>query len=416
MDLAQKIAKTCKFDPSETINYDNLDRRTNKVFSTLNDIVKDLLDMTDDNVSIAAARVLDKNWSLVWPWMVALARAMVDNPLPLSSEGFKAIREFTTLASAILSYLTHTSVTRFKEVRNELMLFIEATPGILAILIELWLRLGELDLGEDATSSLLNAIGLFLQTLTKDQEVTHRRLPLKVRDDLAQVLSTTRTKIPRTILTGIAQRLSLSNPDFSQLRFLAMLFNILLVSFPRYFRIREFAPAEVAIRWVSLILQKLTFRSSKSSVSQNQSSTAEALCSIECLHFFVTYITQNVYLAIPALDEGLLLHVFKLQNLVFRHLLPVLHKPFSSTCPVAHVELLFGSLADIAVHRPIMVRLVRWIRKIKTLGLDDWIKKLAEANHPVAKKWTLLVDETCKRGSISRNFMCDPGYLCRTLM
>ncbi|KAL0572340.1 hypothetical protein V5O48_009630 [Marasmius crinis-equi] len=402
----------CRPKPPNKVDFDKFDGRTKQVFATFSRVVDDLMDEEDYLVPMAAARALERNWSLIWPWLVALTRAMVDDPPPSTPEGFRTLKMFIMMASVLLVYTTWVSDHIGDEeilVQDELVPLIESTPGILAILTEIWWRTSEMNLGGQEAKGPLHGIGLYLITLTRGMGTGSERVFTgEALAALESVLNTTCRHLYRAILKGIADEVALSCPDFTILRFHVMYLNMLRSTFPKSMTVPGLV-AQGAIRWVLSVIMKLTIRSFEPYESYKHSDSVKALCLGECLQFLLFCTSHDLYTEIPVLDGGFLIHITKLQRLLvdYRHPLPNMPTP-----PASLVITLLQLFTNGAIHRPIMVRLVRWIRKLEGNRLQQGlVQALTRIGYP--EIWSTLVEETHRRASTCRRFLFPASFMCR---
>ncbi|KAL0068226.1 hypothetical protein AAF712_004611 [Marasmius tenuissimus] len=415
MRLFERVVKNCRVRTPTTINFDELEYHTGQVISTLYDVKDALLGVGDLALAAAAFRALEQNWPLIWRWMVVLTKGILKDPAPSTPSGLANARKFVEMSSILLVYSTHNSTRGDAENTDALLRLSQSHPKILVHATELWLRVSELQLGDDVVGPLMHVIGLFLETLVKSGGESGRILKGEPKDKLEIFFTTTNFDLTGTLLKGIALEASRSAPDFNTLRHHFMYINILTLSFsPALLELRASARMGILPR-ISLTIKSLSRRRFQPFDPQKQSNYAKYLCLLECLQLLTVTILANAYLAIPLLDGGLLLHIFQLKDVVVEHVRHALSHP--GLCNPAFVTTrLFACLKQRAVHRPLMVRLVSSIRKVQKLGLDNWDNPLFAPDapfHSLREQWDdLAVEVTFRNASISAKLTWEAYRSC----
>ncbi|KAJ8075724.1 hypothetical protein PM082_021354 [Marasmius tenuissimus] len=416
MRLFERVVKNCRVRTPTTINFDELGYHTGQVISTLYDVKDALLGVGGLALAAAAAfRALEQNWPLIWRWMVVLTKGILKDPAPSTPSGLANARKFVEMSSILLVYSTHNSTRGDAENTDALLRLSQSHPKILVHATELWLRVSELQLGDDVVGPLMHVIGLFLETLVKSGGESGRILKGAPKDKLEIFFTTTNFDLTGTLLKGIALEASRSAPDFNTLRHHFMYINILTLSFsPALLELRASARMGILPR-ISLTIKSLSRRRFQPFDPQKQSNYAKYLCLLECLQLLTVTILANAYLAISLLDGGLLLHIFQLKDVVVEHVRHALSHP--GLCNPAFVTTrLFACLKQRAIHRPLMVRLVSSIRKVQKLGLDNWDNPLFAPDapfHSLREQWDdLAVEVTFRNASISAKLTWEAYRSC----
>ncbi|KAL0068206.1 hypothetical protein AAF712_004591 [Marasmius tenuissimus] len=411
MGLRHDLAKNFRSKPPNKINFDDLNSQTKQVLTTLGHAAEALVDENGGTEAVeAVANTMDRNWSLIWPWMDVVVRAVQENPSPSTSEGFQVLQTFCAMASVILVYpASNPAYEDDRESQEKLAHLVGLYPTVLPHLMSIWVRATEFELGHGIVAGALHAIALCLEALTGNEqafEQAHQRaLQGEVLKAFGNVIHGGKLNVSRTFLKGIAHELSLPSPDFKVL-YEQFLFSNISISSASVGA--ECAPwnAAVSIRLVCSILEKLSLPSHRFRPydPRKQSSTAKAMCLVECLHFIAAQLGMDAYLGIPVVDGGLLLHICKLKGVIADHLFLAPDKEQKYTTmlrsPFFHTSSLFHMLARCSMHRPVAVRVWRSLQKIENLGLDNWdglndrgtglIERIKEA-------WKSLKDEAGQR-------------------
>ncbi|KAJ8075705.1 hypothetical protein PM082_021335 [Marasmius tenuissimus] len=361
-----------------------------------------------DDVAASAItfRALDQNWSFIWPWMVAITKGILKNPAPSAPSGLENARKFVDVSAILLVYPIYNPTRQHNafEAANALVRLNQSHPNILILMTNIWLRASKLGLGDDVVGSLMHGIGLSLEALTESGGEGARLLEGSSRDELEAFLTTTSFDLMGTLLKGFMLEASRPSPDINILSMSLTLDILRHVDLTR----RDVIPV------ISLAFKTLTRRHFQPFDPQKQSSYAKYLCLVESLQLLTYTIITNMYQAIPLLEEGLLVHIFQLRGVVIEHVHHVLAHPgirnpaFTTTC-------LFSILGQRSIHRPLMVRLVNSMRKVRKLALDNWDHPLFGPNailYSWRERWDNLREATFRHESISAKFMSKAHLLC----
>ncbi|KAK1230774.1 hypothetical protein PQX77_006123 [Marasmius sp. AFHP31] len=412
MGLRHDLAKNCRSKPPKKVDFDNLNSQTKQVLRTLGLAAEALVDENGGAETVkTVADAMDRNWSLIWPWMDVMVRTIQENPSPSTSEGFLVLQTFYAMAPLILTYPASNPADDDDrhQSQGKLAHLVESYPTVLLHLISIWVRATEFELGYTIVAGVLHAIALCLEALTGNekaveqtqQRVLHGEVLKAFRDTILDL----KLNLTGAFLKVIAHELSLPFPDFKLLYEQFLFSNITISSLLVGAESTPWKAAE-SIRWVCLILEKLNLPAHRFQPydPQKHSSTVKAMCLVECLHFITTQLAMDAYLGIPVLDGGLLLRICRVKDVVADHLFlsPDAEQKYSTMLrsPFFHTTYLLHTLSRCSMHRPVAVRVLRSMRKIESLGLDGWdglddrgtglIKKIQDS-------WQSLKDEASQR-------------------
>ncbi|KAK1230924.1 hypothetical protein PQX77_005955 [Marasmius sp. AFHP31] len=395
MSLEYRLTSYFRSKPPSKLDFDRFDTKISHVFETLDKAANALV--YSPTSALPAVRSLDKHWSSVWPWMRALARALIDNPLPSTPKGVVYAQQFPAIASVILIYPIYNSAcSESGELQGELDPIVKSAPDVLALTIELWLYAQEMDLGR-ATDALLHACGLFLQTHTPFMTLNNRKIEGKVLESLETMVrsSQTRWNPVKSFVKGLQQEASRHELKFNTIRYTFMYMNM-LTSSTDILSVHVLC-VEGGIRWACTLLDRLSscYRpgGGKDSLAYFDE---KAQCMVEFMAFFHKFIFIDAYFALPMLDGGVLVSVLKAKDLLIED-----SKSGAASTSIG-VAFQFSSwlkfLTLTCLHRPMFVRVVRSFKKIKAMGLstDDDYFDICGAFKP---SWLDLQEEVSKRRS-----------------
>ncbi|KAJ8075697.1 hypothetical protein PM082_021327 [Marasmius tenuissimus] len=405
MGLLQDFVKICLSTPPNNIDFDNFDSQTAHAHDTLIRVAQ----IIDDDfhpsspMSLALVETLDRYWSSVWTWIAALARGMQHKHFPSTELGRQRTEMFVGFGTDLLLYPVGNPLRDTEAKRKKLEALVESTPMIVTALIGIWQHACEIGLNEVPTSKLLDSISVFLILLNMENEIHERGLPSRALEELGTSMEARRWDVSRVNMKGIIHELSLASPDFTVIRDHLLVTNILVASLGTR---GNHTPTREAVRWVCTVMKKLALRRYNPFDPQKQSKDVKITCLVECLLYITHSLATDVYLGISALDAGLLLHICKLKDLMNGHwkIYSPLDTKDSKVVPAIQTAVLLRALTRYLIHQPILVRVVRWMKKIKRLGLDDWdgIEDPQDAGIAETLKvhWAALEDEALRRESV----------------
>ncbi|KAK1217033.1 hypothetical protein PQX77_020307 [Marasmius sp. AFHP31] len=209
MRLAERIAKNCCSRPPSNLNLDNLEPHTDQVISTLWD-AKEALIGCEDNMAVAIAtyRALDRHWSSIWPWMLALSRGLLNQAAPSTPSELTNTKRLALMLSILLAYPVYNPANwRHSDAactvpENVLDSLIQSHPSILVLFTKIWLLADELELGDIILASLTEPITLISENSTKSAGKFGgtRILEDKPRDELEAIFTETNFDLPGALL------------------------------------------------------------------------------------------------------------------------------------------------------------------------------------------------------------------------
>ncbi|KAL0577415.1 hypothetical protein V5O48_004581 [Marasmius crinis-equi] len=317
------------------------------------------------------AQAVTQNWSSIWPWIVAISKGIVGRPSVVFSEG--VITKFLANLPTLLIYpaaLPHSNP------REELEFLLESTPEILAFATEMWLYTSQ-DAGlagSNIAESFCNIAGVLLESHTNNQPSDFSaRMLGDVAQEFQRILRDTRWDFPGILMTEIIQGLRRRRVRVATLRSRIIFLTILIKS-------------------------KLSSPTYSRPTPDNFNFDDAATCVAECIKFVFLAAETDAYALIPALESGLLVSILKAKDLIIED---SKRRPSSEAGVVFVCALLFNACLERLLHRPILIRVVRSIRKVQAAGLDSdegW-----NAVRALKLIWNGLRDEALRRYAALRD-------------
>ncbi|KAJ8075708.1 hypothetical protein PM082_021338 [Marasmius tenuissimus] len=413
MDLENRFRSYFYIRPPTKIDFDDLDPEAKNVFTSLEKITDALLDRIDTGTASTTVRQLDRYWACVWHWIRAFSRSLIDGPLPITPEGVANARYFTCVVSLLVVYPTCSSTFR-GTLRGELKPIINSTPEILALMTELWLYAREAEPGKTA-ESLLHACNLFLETCIQEAPSNVRRLQGKVFEKLEAVLKPRHLELPLAFVSALVSEAS--RPGETKILTIQETLTYINILVSSKLLTLQDLHARDAIRWATILFHRVVTSSDfqpggEDSRHMHPAYAKERIqCVLEYMSLFHNFFARDVFYSIPALDEGILISVWRAKSLVIED-----SKTGRTTTPSSitfHFSFLFKALTANSLHRSILVRVIRSLKKIKDMGLD----RLEDGDNSgickhFKKWWSVIQSEVTKRqrfGYLSSS--CEPSLI-----
>ncbi|KAL0572336.1 hypothetical protein V5O48_009626 [Marasmius crinis-equi] len=361
-------------NPPNQIDLNALGGRCEGILDTLEMAAASLL--AGDARSPAIVRGLEKHWPRVWRWIHAIGKAVVENPHPLSSgKGIAAARCLTASVANLFLYPIFRPGCDGQE-SNVLVPLIKATPALLAFTAELWLWTAEVlvDVEPRIPQLLMQTIStLLLNYKTIASNSASRNLKAETECHLFHVLQDERWDLHQTFVQAIIRDIRDPLLESRGPHWTVSFLNFLIIG-TRHLRIGKLIRKD-AIQWVLLLME--TYTSLPVTISTRNERECKMDLMAGCLIFIKTCIKTDVYFFLQALDEGLLLIICKVKDLL-RNRDPLMIDEDGSSVNAETVSLLVLEFEEMlwfftvtVLYCSILVRAVRWIRRIKDLGFND---------------------------------------------
>ncbi|KAK1225191.1 hypothetical protein PQX77_011871 [Marasmius sp. AFHP31] len=377
--------------PPVRVDYDRFDTNTEKAFSTLVKTSKTVRSGDAD-----CHDLLSTHWLRAWPWFRSFAHAVLHHEQPKTSSGFNSLIKFVDSASTIIVHPTIPFPSEIGMLARSSML--KSTPEVVALTFELWLYATQMNLSSSLT--LLTAIGLLFDGDVGHQMSHKRALTGRALSQLEKVLGKGRWDIPGTVVQELILVLSAASGaevDCLTLHNLVRIPNALI-------RLTNILPlpswnAKDAIRWISVLLRKL-LSFPRDSFDYRERPEVITECAVECMSYIEYCATADAYFLIPVLHSGILLSFMKARDLLVKDAKAV--NPDPTRTLTFHFSMICKLLLFRILHRPISVRLTRWVRKICNANLDE-MNDIPFTVAPLSDfrdAWTALKNEVLRRSSV----------------
>ncbi|KAL0572494.1 hypothetical protein V5O48_009459 [Marasmius crinis-equi] len=354
------LAKDFRPKPPGSVDPDRLDQREAKALGSLNMLCDALQKRW---VGSSTYHFVEDNWSKIWPWIVSLCRGVVDRPLPLTVMGVEAASQIISIAPVFFTYpLTQPDSSDFYALLKPLL---DSTPRVFALATEMWLHGSTIE--HRSREYLTNAVGLLLEAHAKMTMMSLSLPPGEATSAFFKVvLDTGRWDVPAVCIRGIISDLTQPPINCYTLRSNLIILSLLARGTslsPKY--IPKLLQKD-AVRWAAVVVAKLSSPKNYHT-GQGYEFNDVAVSIREAIQFLYLCLQYDAYYAISALDNGILVSIFKLREIITADS----HRRHSATSSLAaSICLLLNQLTIVLVHQSVLVRALRNFKKIDRLAPD----------------------------------------------
>ncbi|KAK1219260.1 hypothetical protein PQX77_018026 [Marasmius sp. AFHP31] len=378
--------------PPSRIDPYNLDYASRKAAEAFRQTAVDLLHYHLVDATIGA---LTRNWSRVWPWIKVYSKGVLDTPSSAASKNATIIAFLESLPLLLTYPARSPHCTNPHDVLEPIL---KSTPEILAVATEMWLYSHEAGLADTEIAELLsNVSDILLKTHTQHDKALLIHVKGEVWVELERVLNQPRWDIPHFLVTQIVRFAGMPRIDCVGLGSVLCFMNALSnsASDSTMFRLGSFL-AKDGIRWLCKIYARLSSPTYSRPVPTNTQFDHVAVCLLQCLAFICHAAHWNAYSLIPALDGGLLVSMFKAQDLLLED---IRRRGTTYHSVIVGCVVILNLTATCLVHRPILVRVLQSIRKVQALDLDsdDHMDRFAGHNERFRILWSTIKQEAQRR-------------------
>ncbi|KAL0565400.1 hypothetical protein V5O48_016622, partial [Marasmius crinis-equi] len=406
MNLGNVIQRDTRPKPPARIDYDRFDLQTTKALFALNKLSK----IAPEFRAVPTHEfrtIISSNWPQIWQWLLAFTVGVIFYPQPVTRAGLGRVILFINVAPHFMICPSWDGPDARK-----------LASDILTLSTDLWLYASILGLGRPAKvliGQAYNSLNICINGPPNDHFASPDESapfggPLPDRDSFPENLKSMLIlredagwDVSSTFITGIISNFYQHPAEvaISLQYLLSFLVSILvstnLIPIPKL-RSKGF------IRWMDLLLKKLTAPKSRLSPMEDLVTSSAPMCITRCLQVFEISIRSDAYFAVTALDCGILLRIFNARDFLVmesRNTPPLPDHSIIRQCVVI-IQLLTTRL----LYRPILVRVIRWMKKIQKLGLDSVDLELPR---PFRDAWNALMNEVSQRSSILHGYEAKEG-------
>ncbi|KAL0573705.1 hypothetical protein V5O48_008248 [Marasmius crinis-equi] len=393
---ARVIRKYLNSKPPRRPHPDKLDQKSERALLGLVELAEELHTTITPTPPI---RSLTEEWeSKVWPWILTWSRSILDNAYPTTVEGNDAVEMFLTAVPVLLVYPTLNPNVKYNRdaTLRSVRRLLDSTPEILAVATEMWFCASEIGLSPMDVDTIATSAGLLLdshtfESCTRDRSLTDLKITGKVGQFFERVLKSERWDIARVLVGGIphalSQRSTMVLTIGARLTFMTTL--MYLPNPPHNSdsqpHARDFT-SQGGVRWTTAILARLSSPSWSDPQDPNFVFAADCVRKSLVFIFWASY--HDTYAMVSALEQGLLVYIFKLREIMLN-------------------DTILDLISLHLLHRPVWIRVVKSIRKIQKLGLQTEV----DAPQLYNDKWNLLKSEAMRRYALVKN-LDRPRRLC----
>ncbi|KAJ8075537.1 hypothetical protein PM082_021167 [Marasmius tenuissimus] len=370
MSFSNLLLKNLLAEPQNTVNFDKLDPKTRRAISALEAISE-------------YKQPTYFMWTKAWPWLESISRGLLDQP-PSTVAGYDMANKFLWTVPGLFLY-SISSDHRIE--RWELLQNVIRTPRVLSLALELWLFASTTN--HRIVQVLCNVLHMFLDFRETD---TPEELLSFPKDCKAVCTNTSRWDVPSICIKEIVRVLCQPGLDCDSLR--STLSILLMVSRDLYIESMPRLIAMGVTRWLAIAMSKLASPRMITGYGtfESEAPLDDAACCVKQIMAFMCICgRQDSYSLLDALDGGILISLYRARTLIFtdgglRGL---------ETNPGPHMVEFLSVLTQRLLHRAILVRVVRSVKKAEKLGFYEPEESFA----PFQEFWVRLKDEALSRNS-----------------
>ncbi|KAL0064202.1 hypothetical protein AAF712_008924 [Marasmius tenuissimus] len=386
--------------PPEVIDFNRLDSVSKSFIDILMRIHIELV-VHDDSIVSQTVRILDEYWPHAWSWIVALSNAFLslDTSEPLTSAGTDTFDRFTRATSMVIFYpMFDPDIPPGETASSRLIPLLQSYPGIFSLIPELWLCTSKMDLRDQCSVYVSQ-----LPTRGADGD-GNRTLECPLFSSMER---------PEAFIKPIIHEITDRSGSFGALRDTLALLNPFLMSAVSSNVLAHFIRRD-AIRWVTLLIERIASSAPMFYPGQflsyyTDKIKARAQVIVESIRFLDHCISKDVFFALQILDRATLLSMFKAKALLVGNAHEQLTSPLPPTCTLVYqFAQLIKTLIGVCLHRPVLVRLVHWIRKIEGLEMDTMDAEAAELCRSFLDVWDTLKKDVSRRRVVKNTRSSEP--------
>ncbi|KAJ8091871.1 hypothetical protein AAF712_010561 [Marasmius tenuissimus] len=401
MSTFSVLLKDLRQQPPSSVDPENLERSEERALAALSTIA-DTLSVSTHGLS--TNRFTRENWFKIWPWLFSLCRGVLDKPPPKTIEGMAVVYQVIAVAPAFLNYPVYQRAGH-ETPHSLLKPLLKSTPRALALTLEMWLTASATN--HPSRERLATALGLLLETLVEPKPESISRLvpagealqeyckivdgpPIQRWDEIASCCI-------REIIHDLRQP---HINTFSLYRHLFIL-STLAYGGDAEVPLKQLSQQD-AVRWAACAVAKLTqFRNLKN-IYTGPGYRFEDLtaCFIESLRFLFFALHRDILLTLKALDEGILVSIFKAREMIMED--ARWRGWTSNSALVRNVDAILEWITVGLVYRPILVRVTRSLKRIEKLESEMGLSEAFPPDEcgPLTECWNKLKSVVSRRNMV----------------
>ncbi|KAL0566999.1 hypothetical protein V5O48_014996 [Marasmius crinis-equi] len=393
------FAQDFRPEPPSNIDPDHLNYRTKKALASLHIIANTLQHDTRNSHN----RFMKENWLKIWPWLVSLCRCVLDRPPPTTVEGVAVAFRIVENAPVLFTYPLYPP--NFNDFHLLLKPILDSSPQVLALALELWLYGCTVE--HSSLNDLTSAIGLLLEAHCARNGPAEKLPPGPVTEAFERVIKNTeRWDIPEICVKAMIHEIT--KPDLI-CHTLRNILNV-LSTLARIPSIHPKLMQRDGISWAARILAKLSSRKTYW-LGRGAEFDDVAKCFLEALQFLLYSLYYDRYNLTKALDEGFLVTIFKSREIFIED--SRRRDPDNIHSLANRMTFVLIQLTPALIHRPVLVRTVRNLKKVeklkKQLAIVDSDPFKAGYCGSLHDAWRKLKAETSRRNAIMNKIDPWPG-------
>ncbi|KAL0573050.1 hypothetical protein V5O48_008909 [Marasmius crinis-equi] len=379
--------------PFSNLDLDSLSSDVRKPLQALVTISEVILGMSSRTMAFVA-----RHWNQIWPWLHAFSKCSLTRE-PATEEGLELLDKILFISPILLSHGLFGA-----DHREKIDPVLDQTPDALALAVELWVMAVRLE--HRSIRFQCGAIALLIGLYA---EAPKGPVKKQAKESFEMMLSySDRGAIVDSALRCIILYLMPKRVEPYDLRGILGFFNDVTEQFPEEFH--DISVAKDGIRWACFAISRL---SSPRNPEGEEYWDDVMTCTVPCLQYLCRCIARITPAAVPVLDGDIILSMFRSTHIIVR--CAELHSEnVSSSLSGSYLRLLdhFGRRL---LYRPVLMRVIWSIKKIRSLGLEEVSKRFPK---DLLEMWTQLRDQALRRASIGKfedesfRFPLSPQKLC----
>ncbi|KAG7086023.1 hypothetical protein E1B28_003545 [Marasmius oreades] len=332
--------------------------------------------------SLTTVQLVTRHWTQLWPWIKTFARLALDKPF-FTKQGYEFVESFLSMSTVLFLYTMHQPSPG--DFMHEVGTVLSATPEILGLATEMWLLATRMD--HQSLQNHYDSVGLHLECYLH----ANAQVKKEVEKHFKRVLFSSPQEVSRSVVKGIICLATPKQVLCYTLQSLLIFFQELSCTYPAEFF--QLSLAHDGLRWTGYVITKLA---SPKKYYENCFFDDITICIAKCLQFIISCIRFDSSAAAEALEEDIIPSMFKSRDMILDDV--EIRGVGGRNGLAAHYADFLVLLSQRLLHREILVRVIRSIRKVQRLDLEEGFRDVPR----VWDEWVALRNEALRRNSINK--------------
>ncbi|KAL0567421.1 hypothetical protein V5O48_014569 [Marasmius crinis-equi] len=375
------------------IDPDDLSRIEQRAYTSLTALADALKRNT-----FGASRTVKDNWSLIWPWLVAMCRGVLDRPIPKTVRGVEIASTIVTIAPYFFTHPSYKPDGATGDIDTALKRLLASTPRLLSLTLEMWLHASTIN--HPHTDHLAGVLFFLISNHDDVSKAIYNLEAGEATEAFRNVAESERWDIPSICIRSITDKIFQLPMDCNALRIPLVILGTLAHGITYKKGHVPHLLQKYGTRWATQVALKLSFPKNYYRGLGFQPVDI-ATCLLETISFVYYSIGEDAYHALEALDKGILTVIFRAREVIIWSCENEAQFKFNLS---RYVELLLEQITTRLMHQPILVRAARGLKKLEKLQEATGVSEpFPEGASSLREKWAQLKAEVAKRVAIKNS-------------